>query len=875
MDNCSNTNRMWLNMQNLLQAPLRIILPILLVGSFLMAQDPPPAGSVIGNQATATYTDESGTSRTVTSNLVQTIVNQIPGLDLVPDLSRTASPSAQIVFPHTITNTGNGVDTYTLSTVQLGSSEFTFTSIELYADVNGDGQADNNTPLIVTPPLAPGEVYNFVIVAQIPPTASEGNRNQMLVLATSDFDDTISDSVTDITTITGNAVINLVKSMSAGEGDPGSGPHQITLSYTNAGNVTASSVVITDALPNGMSYLANSARWSESGAIVLSDGDNTDLQGTAPNTIIYDFGITAVGQVTATISEVLPGQSATLTFDVVIDGDVPHSTLNNTANYSYNDGSGEVGPFESNTVPFQVNLIAEIIAVGDTIRSSEQGGVIYFENIITNSGNARDIFNVTLGINSFPAGTSFFLLKSDGRTPLLDTNGDGIPDTGPLNIGETDTVVVQVLLPPNVDGGPSELEKTATSTNDPSVSVTVTDVLAEIAPNTVDLTNNSSEAGAPGSGPGPEATPVTINEADPGTTTRFSLYVNNTSALDDNYSLTASTDSTFATLSLPEGWTVIFRNQAGLVVTNTGNISSGENVLIYADVTVPAGERALPAPGQSLFFRIESPATGAGDVKHDAVVVNTVRRMDMVPNNTGQVFPGGTVVYPHTIINNGNVTENDLGNSTLSLAFTNTESGWNIIIYLDGNENGVLDLTDQPILTAADLGVFEPGDQRTILIKVTAPGDVELGISTITTTTLLISGIINGIVAPPSPQVVDVTTVILGNVTLDKSQAIDFDCDGNADISFTSTNLDAEPGQCIMYRIVITNLGSNDITDVMLSDATPAYTTYFESGSGTSTTRGSIVSVPLHGSTGSIVVNIGTLAPGQSATLSFSVKIDE
>ncbi|HVE88937.1 MAG TPA: hypothetical protein VNA44_04490, partial [Burkholderiaceae bacterium] len=33
---------------------------------------PPPANSVIGNQATATYQDSGGTSRTATSNLVQT-----------------------------------------------------------------------------------------------------------------------------------------------------------------------------------------------------------------------------------------------------------------------------------------------------------------------------------------------------------------------------------------------------------------------------------------------------------------------------------------------------------------------------------------------------------------------------------------------------------------------------------------------------------------------------------------------------------------------------------------------------------------------------------------------------------------------------------
>ena len=55
---------------------------------------PPPANSVIGNQATATYQDSGGTSRTATSNLVQTTVAQVYSHTLTASQSRIVAPAA-------------------------------------------------------------------------------------------------------------------------------------------------------------------------------------------------------------------------------------------------------------------------------------------------------------------------------------------------------------------------------------------------------------------------------------------------------------------------------------------------------------------------------------------------------------------------------------------------------------------------------------------------------------------------------------------------------------------------------------------------------------------------------------------------------------
>ena len=67
----------------------------------------PPAGTSIGNQASATYTDSSNTPRTATSNVAITIVQQVSSFTITTDgQSKQATAGAQVFFPHTISKIG-------------------------------------------------------------------------------------------------------------------------------------------------------------------------------------------------------------------------------------------------------------------------------------------------------------------------------------------------------------------------------------------------------------------------------------------------------------------------------------------------------------------------------------------------------------------------------------------------------------------------------------------------------------------------------------------------------------------------------------------------------------------------------------------------
>ena len=839
----------------------------------------PAAGTAIGNQASASYTDASNTPRTVTSNVVTAIVQQVASLTLAQSASRTVAVGSQVSYPITLTNSGNGADTFNLSSTQSGA--FAFSSVVFYADANGDGVADNAIAISATTALAAGEVFHFVAVGTVPNSAVSGNANSLIVSATSTFNGSVSASVTETTTVTSNAVVAVTKTMSAGSGLPGSGPHTITLTYNNSGNTAATVVQLRDALPAGMVYVANSARWSASGATVLTDASNADAQGSGP-TITYDFGITTANQVTAVISSVAAGQSGTLTFNVTIatynsataTGQLA-GPINNTASYSYNDGSTNIGPVSSNTYPFTVTPVLAVAMTGQTVASANQGSTVSFNNVVKNNGNTPDSFDITLPTSSFPAGTSFQLYQADGVTPLLDTNGNGVPDTGTLASGASYTVVLRATLPPSASGGPFTVSKTATSKLDPSKTATASDTLTAIVSNSVDMTNVAplGGGGVTGVGAGPEGSAQTTNSTNPGTTTRFTLYVNNTSGVADTYDLAASTTSGFTALTLPTGWTVVFRNAAGAIITNTGVVNGGSNQQVFADVTVPAGQAAIPGAGLDLYFRALSPSTGSTDRLHDAVVVNTVRSVQVTPNNTGQVFAGSAIVYAHTLTNSGNVTENS-GTSTITLSLARTQATFTSVVYRDANNNGVIDGGDPVINAPADLGPIAPGASVRLLVRVGAAGGAAAGVTDTTTLTVTTSGSVNAVAAPATVSATDTTTVIAGNLVLLKEQALDANCDGVADTAFSNANISAgaTPGACVRYRITITNIGASDALSVVLSDATPANTTYHATAAA-ATSQGS-VTAPTAGSTGTVSASVGTLAAGASAVVTFGVRIN-
>ena len=566
---------------------------------------PPPANAVIGNQATANYTDSTGTVRNVTSNLVQTTVAQVYSHSLTANMSKKAAQGSTVYFPHVLTNTGNGADTYALN--NFNSTPLVFSGIQMFADANGDGVPDDNTPITSSGILAAGAEFRFVVAAAVIAPTTSGVTGTLTVGSVGNGSDTnnytasgtaptgLNAGVLDTAVISNQAILNVNKSFSLISGPTGT-TVRVTLNYTNVGGAAATNVVLTDALgvgsKLGLLYVTGSGRWSVGAAspVTLSDA------GADPAGIVYvaTAGTAPAYNVTATIATINPGDSGQVTFDVTIAANATPGTSNttNAAGVSYNDGVAVVTD-TTNSAIFNVTAARSVglfdkLAAGafatnstddanrnDSVTSPavDQGGSYDYRVFLINQGQGADTFNLTnvpVG-PAFPAGSTFvFYNSADSASnastigaPMTDSNGDGIVDTGSLATGQTVSFFVRVQLPVGaVSSTTMTMDIRATSVADSAAGTTgintgtpesSRDVRLEmprIIAKAVDLTNNLTGCTAVGADNGVgfqatgEATFRCSKTVDSGQKAVFKLIVANTVGSADNYDLIASNINT-------------------------------------------------------------------------------------------------------------------------------------------------------------------------------------------------------------------------------------------------------------------------------------------------------------------------------------------
>lgn len=913
----------------------------------------PPANAVIGNQASASYADGSGQTKSATSNLVETIVRQVGSFTIAQDNSKTAAVGNTVYMPHTLTNTGNGADTFILSTADIAGADTDFaTGIAIYADANGDGLPDSTTPLCsglgcsaTTPGLPAGGTYSFVVSITVPASASAAQVDQIVVSAAGgtpalydgnnngvfgEAGDNVR-SNSDTLTVTAAAAFQVSKAVSLSQGPTGS-VLTYTLTYQNIGAV-AGNLALQDVIGSGatagLAYLPGSAVWS-AGASALTDAYTVGTPDVTVGGSEAHYQASTAADVTTvrtTLTNIAPNVTGALTFRATVRANalVGTSTTANAASYGPDadaDPTNNVLTQATNTTTYAVLAVRAVVANdgsqsagapvdGNNARplaadadspanadlvyqaTATPGQTLAFNISVWNNGNTSDSFNIgaaTLadgsGYGAWPAGASVQLFKSDGVTPLTDSGNDGTPDTGLVAAGASYVVVARVTLPPAAcagacPSGPFDVQLTATSVADPSQSNSTYARLATLVAPTVDLAHASGTVNAAVNQDALGAAPVVTQTTLPAGAAVFDLVLRNEGSVADTYALAASVSSSFApATALPAGWTLQFRTVdgagvcsagGGSVISAAGPVAPGGELKVCAVLTTTTG--AL-AGNTEVYFQATSQVTGASDILWDRVTVSAVNQLVLAPSHTGQVFPGGTVVYAHALSNAGNTT---CGTSFgFTLAQSLAAQGWTAVLYRDVNGDGQIDTGDSVIDLSTGLAglTLAPGAGVKLLVKVFAPAGAAAGSADVVT--LVASSTCAG-AATASGRVSDASTVITGQVRLVKMQAIDHNCDGtpslpspdptarNTGTAYAATPMQALPGECILYRVIATNEGLGSVTALSLIDSQPAYT-LFSAGPVCSVGSASYAA-PSYSCTGI------TLAPAATATLDFRVRI--
>jgi len=835
-----------------------------------------PAGTEIVNQGIITYTDQNGVSHEATTNIVTLVIRQIFSATLESDRSRFGASGKTVVFFHTLKNTGNGADRYCVGVTDAPGDDGAFSLLSVVWDLNHNGQHDNGEPILDTPDiddytslaLAADESAYLLVIGQTPENATLGQvyRAALTVKGREGTETCLSGKVEDLTpgkgfdnmddtnhdtvTMTDNAILMVIKSS---EYQPnGAGFNDDTLRYTitveNTGNQSATDVTVSDDLPANTLYKA--------GSVATSGAWDTlpDHDGGAP------------GIVSGAILTLASGAAASFSYTADIDDTLPgDSEIINIATAQGNlDGAPGLEPLvESNKTIDKTPLIlgVTITDTGTTespgvndggdddatandiqrVDGAFQGETVLFSHIVTNTGNQQDTFNLTVAAGNFPNETIFSFFNSSGTAPLLDTNGDGIVDTGPLDSGSSGAIMVQALLPSDATGsGAFTSTITATSATDPNVLDTTIESLGDITGFVVDIANSVGAAGFNDSGvanadPSTSATTTVI--ATGGETVIFPLFVANEGAGRDSYELSIWTDAA-ASVTLPAGWQAIFKDSQNRIIAHTPGLNQGETFSFFAEISIP---KNAPPETIAVYFKVESEKSAVFDIKQDAITVSVLNRLALSPDHLGAVTPGMSIEYDHILQNSGNsgqdvivtVESQSHLNHTLLLATTisGTEpSGFeNILSLSPGSVVMIYDKTTSAWKTTtlvsdgasgAALRLL-PNERTVIRVRVFAPFSAPEAAQDVLT---LKAETTDGVVVLRD---IDVTTISAAALNIHKTGALDTDCDGAPDTSFATGTLRAQPGQCVIWRIYLENSGVQTICAITIYDAAPAFTTLF------------------------------------------------
>ena len=298
-----------------------------------------PAGTNITNVATATYELPNGGEASVDSNIVTLKVDELLDVSVAwsdpSDVSASAGGTGQLL-KFTVTNGGNGAESFTLATIANGGGDdFDPSVTSIVLDSNSNGAYDAGVDTVYSsgsndPQLDPDQSITVFVLSTVPAGAGDGQRGRVDLTAVAKTGSgapgtnfagqgqgggdavvgaTGADSEDDGYYRVAKASVAFVKSASVADAFGGSAAAPgSTITYTLAATVSGSGSLanlrVSDPVPAGTTYKPGSLTLEGVPLTDAADADSGSFNGTAIN-----VGLGAVAA----------GSTRTITFQVKID----------------------------------------------------------------------------------------------------------------------------------------------------------------------------------------------------------------------------------------------------------------------------------------------------------------------------------------------------------------------------------------------------------------------------------------------------------------------------------------------------------------------------------------------------------------------------
>ena len=248
--------------------------------------------------------------------------------------------------------------------------------------------------------------------------------------------------------------------------------------------------------------------------------------------------------------------------------------------------------------------------------------------------------------------------------------------------------------------------------------------------------------------------------------------------------------------------------------------------------------------------------TKAGEGIYTGVNFGDVPQNTFQSNGAQQGLPGAVLFYPHVFVPGTG------GQVTFSMASVSVpaNAGFTRVLYQDTNCNGVID-SGEPVITGAV--TTTAGTNLCIVMKLSIPNGAPFNATDNTTITASFVYTNANPALNATYTLIDSTTVGTGtNAGLQLEKSVD--------------KASALPGANLTYTVTYINNSTQPISNLKINDSTPSYTTFVSAACGPLPTNltGCAITAPGVGATGAIQWTFtGTLAPSQTGTVTFVVKI--
>jgi uncharacterized repeat protein (TIGR01451 family) len=393
------------------------------------------AGTHISNRAYGGYSDANGNviadvdnpSTRIQSDLVETIVSQVYGVNIESNQAKNLPKNRSVVYGMTVENTGNGSDTIDLSQVtgSTGGSGFTVT---IYEDTDKDGAYDAGEPVVSSiSSLAADAVYNLVVVVAVT-GGTQGEVATTTVTATSHGDGSKSDASI-LTSTVQAALITGALAPDAVTKNPNA-VITYTLNYGNSNNAnseTAYGVSVALPVPANCVWVGN----------VMLNGSAT---GTGEG-------------VAVSVGDLAKGGSGTITYQVRVNaGVLAGTTIDNHADIDYNDSASDpytqvvVNANAGNGGRVTVNEVNGFnTGINPASQNGDPGDVVRYLVTANNTGNGSDSFELSL-VSSSRGWTWTFYLDNDDNGVWNGTE-PAATNTGAVSSGGSQAIWAVATIP--------------------------------------------------------------------------------------------------------------------------------------------------------------------------------------------------------------------------------------------------------------------------------------------------------------------------------------------------------------------------------------------------------------------------------------------